>query len=334
MPTMSPETPSTDRNDSDAPAACDVSITNDFVNVARGFCMGAADVVPGVSGGTVALILGHYERLIQSISKVDTTFVKLIASGKIAAAARHIDLRFLAAIAVGIATGIVALAGLMHWLLDQHMPVTLAAFSGLILASAWMVRRYISTWTASRYVSLAVGVAVAVGITLSPIGTGSLSLPFLFVSASIAICAMILPGISGAFILLLLGVYHPVTGLLKEAVKGNFTTESLTQIAVFICGCIFGLLFFAKLLRWLLARHHDTTMACLLGLMVGSLAKLWPLQQATTETAALEMKLREFVYFSPAHWPGNLLVLLATAAAAAAAVLIADRIAAGRQTRS
>ncbi|MGI9473129.1 MAG: DUF368 domain-containing protein, partial [Rubripirellula sp.] len=188
----------------------------DVLNVIRGFCMGAADTVPGVSGGTVALILGHYQRLVTAISHVDGELVSLVVQRRFREAAAHVDLRFMVALLVGILTGVGTLAGVMHWLLDHRMPETLAVFLGLLIASVWIVRGYIDRWTPSRFVTFAIGVVVAIVITELPMANGGTGLPFLFGSAMIAICAMILPGISGAFVLLLLGAYHTVTGLIKD----------------------------------------------------------------------------------------------------------------------
>lgn len=306
------------------------SIGGDLINVVRGFCMGAADIVPGVSGGTVALVLGHYTRLVTAIARVDASLVRLVMDKQFATAARHLDLRFLVALGLGIVTGIVTLSGLMHWLLENRMPQTLAVFLGLLVASVWIVKGYVDQWTLGRAVALLAGAGVAVGITLLPMGTGNMSLTYLFFSASVAICAMILPGISGAFVLLLLGVYHGVTGLIKDAAKGNFTGESLTQIAVFTTGCAVGLLAFSRLLRFLLEHHRGTTMAWLMGLMIGSVGKLWPLQRPTAETEMLELKYRVMQFVGPADWDGSLVTLVALAVAAAVAVIAVEKFAASK----
>ncbi|MEM9587100.1 MAG: DUF368 domain-containing protein [Planctomycetota bacterium] len=299
----------------------------DLINVGRGYCMGAADTVPGVSGGTVALILGHYERLISAISRVDRKFIGMLLKGDLKQALVYLDGRFVIALAMGLVAGVISLAGLMHWLLDHRYSETMAVFFGLVLASVWVVRRYVSTWSVAGVASCLSGAAVAVAITSLTGWEGSPSKPFLFVSASIAICAMILPGISGAFIMLLLGVYHPVTGMIKNAVKGDFTGDTLFQIAIFACGCGFGLLAFSRVLRWLLHHHQDLTMAALMGLMVGSLAKLWPLQVPTAETADLEPKYRAYQWVAISDWNGSLLVLFILAFVAAAVVILCDTVA-------
>lgn len=300
---------------------------SDLLNGLRGFAMGAADIVPGVSGGTVALILGHYQRLVVAISRFDARALGLLRSRRLLELAHHIDLRFLVALGVGIATGIVLLAGLMNWLLDQHKPQTLAVFMGLVLASVWVVRREVDRWTPARWLLFVLGTLIALAIVSLPATTGSMGLAYLFICASIAICAMILPGISGAFILLVLGVYHPITGLVRDAARLQIGLEGLAQVGVFIAGCAFGLLAFSRLLRWLLEHQRGNTMALLIGLMTGSLVRLWPLQMPTPETAGLAYKMREFVLVSPQQWPGALWTIVVLVLVAAALVLSLDRLA-------
>ena len=289
--------------------------------------MGAADTVPGVSGGTVALVLGHYERLVHAISQFDAEWIQHLVARRFSEAAKHIDLRFLAALGVGVATGVVALSGLMHWLLDHRMPQTLAVFLGLMIASTLVVKSYIRHWTGASWIGITLGILAAIGITMMPMGNGGTSLLYLFFSGAIAICAMILPGISGAFVLLMLGVYHHVTGLIKEAAKGHFSIDAFVQVTVFAAGCGIGLLAFSKVLKWLLAKHHDVTMSVLMGLMIGSLGKLWPLQAATPETASKELKFRIIEYISPASFEGSLLVLVALVIVSAVGVILVERIA-------
>lgn len=294
--------------------------------------MGAADTVPGVSGGTVALILGHYQRLILAISRIDGTFISHVAGRQFFAAFRHVDGRFLAGLLAGILSGIVLLAGLMHWLLEHHLPGTLAVFLGMVLASVWVVRNEVRRWTPDRMFAAAAGAAVAIAITMISQQGESLSLPYLFLCASIAICAMILPGVSGAFLLLLLGTYHGVTGLVKNAARGQITAESALQLVVFACGCLFGLLAFSKLLRFLLARFRDLTMASLVGLMIGSIGRLWPFQVVTPETAELEFKYRQFDYVSPTSFDGSTWLIAALIFMGVAVVIVAERIASDTAT--
>lgn len=298
----------------------------DLGNVVRGYCMGAADIVPGVSGGTVALILGHYDRLVAAISHFDSTMLGLLRQRRLRAAAQHGDLRFVAGIGFGIGLGVLSLASLLHFALENHLPETLSLFFGLVLASCWIVAQQLPRW---RWIDgLLVIVAATVTYYLCSLSTSASdpSLPFLFVAAAIAICAMILPGISGAFVLLLLGAYHPVTGLLRDLTRFDVTATGLLRLAVFVSGCAVGLAVFSRLLRWCLQHQHAATYAVLLGLMLGSLRRLWPLQQATAATAEEKFSHRQFEIIPIDRWPESLLPLIGLALAAATVVLIAEAI--------
>jgi putative membrane protein len=297
---------------------------DDATNWLRGFCMGAADIVPGVSGGTVALILGHYERLISAIANIDLRLLRLILSGRIAAAAAHCDLRFLIGLGLGIATGILGLASLMHYLLVHHQAYVYGLFAGMILASSYLVANRLTNWTFSRVVMVIIGGLVAWQICVLNPMQGSLNPLTALVAASIAICAMILPGISGAFVLLLLGIYHPITELLRALPKGEITLEGLVIIAAFLVGCAAGLLAFSRLLRWLLSKQHDATMAFLVGLMIGSLYRIWPFQQVTPETIDLPFKQQQFVPIMPGESPASLLIVMAAVAVGAGLILLMD----------
>lgn len=309
-----------------APALKRGTIGGDAINLFRGFCMGAADTVPGVSGGTVALILGHYDRLIAAISSFDSASVKLLANGNLRALSERLDLRFLFALGAGIVVGIGSLAGLMHWLLLHRMNETMAVFFGLVLASVWVVRRNVSTWTLNGFVAVGIGILIALAISRIPVSSGDIHLVYLFLSASIAICAMILPGISGAFVLLLLGVYEPIIGMVKQFFKLDLSPMLILRLTVFTLGCAFGLLAFSRLLNYLLGYHRDITMATLIGLMIGSVGRLWPLQAVTPETAGLELKFQETTFITPAQYDGSVITLVTLSLAAAAVVLIADHV--------
>ena len=187
-----------------------------FVLALKGVCMGTADIIPGVSGGTIALITGIYQKLLQAIKSADMTALRLVLGGQFKEAVSRVHLRFLLALFAGISLAIVSLARLMNYLL-HHQPVMVwSLFLGLVLASVLVVGRKISRWQATSVVSLAAGTMVAYAIVSSiPVATPN-TLGFIFASGVIAICAMILPGISGAFILLILGKYEFVTGALKN----------------------------------------------------------------------------------------------------------------------
>lgn len=293
--------------------------TGDVINVLRGLCMGCADIVPGVSGGTVALILGHYRRLVAGISRIDSTFVKLVLGRDIRGAMERIDGRFLVAVAIGMAMGIVALASLMSYLLENQMGYTLAAFSGLILASSAIVLRRLKRWHGSIAVFMLAGGVFAWQVCVQQPAHVTLSPLSAFLCATVAICAMILPGISGAFVLLLLGIYHPVTDLIKGIPKGQITVEGLVIVAAFVAGCLVGLLTFSRILKWLLEKYHDRTLGFLVGLMLGSLYKIWPFQTATEDTASLEFKDRIFTHVAPGATDDSVVVVVIIAITAFAA---------------
>jgi putative membrane protein len=199
----------------------------------------------------------------------------------------------------------------------------------MILASVLIVRRQVARWNPACYLACGIGVLAAIAVgRLSPTDGGD-SLVYLFFAASIAICAMILPGISGSFILLLLGVYHPVIASIKNFLHLEISLNLLLQLSVFSLGCLFGLLAFSRLLSWMLDHHRDKTMSALVGLMVGSVEKLWPLQMPTPETAGLKMKERVMQVVPPGEWDGSLILLIALAVGAAVFVLVLERVAAG-----
>lgn len=284
--------------------------------------MGAADVVPGVSGGTVALILGHYRRLVTAISQFDRRAIEKASQRQWTGLWSHLDGRFLLPLGIGIGVGILGLGPLMHWLLEHRFSETMAVFFGLVLASGLIVGGMVKQWTPGRMVATVAAAGFAWLIaSLTPVA-GEPSTLFLFFAGAIAICAMILPGISGAFVLLLLGAYHPVTGMLKQIVSFDLSGSLLLRLTTFAVGCLFGLLAFSRLLSLLLARYSEITFAALLGLMLGSLRKLWPLQSATAETAELEFKEQVYTMVSWGDWKGPTWSLLGLILAAAGLVLV------------
>lgn len=241
----------------------------------KGCAMGMADVVPGVSGGTIAFISGIYEELLDSIRSVDATALRLLLRFRLAEFWRHINGRFLLPVLLGIAVAIFSLARLMTYLLTNQPIAIWSFFFGLIVASALLVARQIGRWDWRTVLAFAVGAAAAWWITVATPAETPDDWWFVMLSGAIAICAMILPGISGAFILLLLGKYQYI----MHAV-GEF---DIPVIAVFVIGAAAGIISFSHLLSWLLKHWHDVTVAVLMGFMVGSLNKVWPWKE-TVET--------------------------------------------------
>lgn len=235
---------------------------------ARGFAMGAADVVPGVSGGTMAFILGIYDELLDAIHSVDMNFIRRIFTLKWREAFDNFPWQFLLALALGIGTAILTLASALHWALENKPVYIWAFFFGLIVASIITVRKRVGTWSAVNILAaLAATVGAYILVGLTPSETPHTPL-LLFLSGAFAICAMILPGISGAFILVLLGKYAYVLAAVK-----NF---DFVTIALVGAGAVIGLLAFVRLLRWMLNKNHDLVVSILTGFMIGSLRKVWP----------------------------------------------------------
>jgi len=244
------------------------TIKDYLVLAMKGIAMGAADVVPGVSGGTIAFIVGIYQELLDSIKSINATNLKLLFTGKIAAFWKAINGNFLLVLVSGIAISIFSLAKLITYLLITHPILVWAFFFGLVLASTWFVSKDITKWNWKTILSFAIGAVVAYYVTVAtPVETPN-GLGFIFLSGAIAICAMILPGISGSFILVLLGKYYYV----MDAVK----TLNIPVILVFICGAAIGITSFSRVLSYTLRKFHDITYAVLAGFMLGSLNKVWP----------------------------------------------------------
>ena len=233
--------------------------------------MGAADIVPGVSGGTLALLLGIYERLIKAIRSVDHHAVAMVVQGRFAAAWRHMDGTFLLCLFGGILLSVFMLANGVSWML-AHQPVLLwALFFGLILSALPHLCLKLH-WNRWRLALLLTGVVLALAIGRLQAVELEPELWMYFVAGAIAICAMILPGISGSFILLLLGMYAPVLLAVTEL--------QLVPLLLFASGCAVGLLSFSRLLSCLLARYHDATLALLIGVVIGAMYRVWPWQLA------------------------------------------------------
>jgi putative membrane protein len=242
----------------------------------KGSCMGAADVIPGVSGGTIAFIMGIYDEFVSSIASINKEAIQLLLKRQFKAFWKHINGTFLLSLVIGIGISIVSIASIMQNLLSNYPIQTWSFFFGLIVASSLFIIRGISGWRVSDIALLIGGVALgAVVCTLSPTRTPD-DLWFIFISGAIAICAMILPGISGSFILLILGKYEYIMARITEFTSGVNVSGNLAVLAVFGIGAVVGILGFSKFLKWLLARWNKETMIVLAGFIVGSLVKIWP----------------------------------------------------------
>jgi putative membrane protein len=261
--------------------------------------MGAADVIPGVSGGTIAFIMGIYDELLHSIKSIDAEAISLLFTFRIKDFWKKINGSFLVSLLAGIATSIISLAKVVVYLL-KHYPIFIwSFFFGLILISAPLVLREIKKWNLSVGLSFFVGVSIAYAITIITPTQSPDYIWFIFFCGALAICAMILPGISGAFILLLIGKYQYIITALIEL---NFVV-----IIVFVTGCLVGIIVFSRFLTWILDNYHHLTVALLAGFMLGSLNKIWPWRKVMEY--ATDSKGEQVAVFDKSILPWNYLTV-------------------------
>ncbi|WP_159651284.1 DUF368 domain-containing protein [Vibrio atypicus] len=303
---------------------------NYFSTFLKGMAMGAADVVPGVSGGTIAFITGIYDTLLESIRRINPSVLGIWKREGFKAAFNHINGFFLIALFGGVLTSIATLAKLISWLLVTHPIPIWSFFFGLILVSVFHMLKQIEQRSMSRLVFLLLGVAFAYSITvLQPLQMDPTSINIILAGA-IAICAMILPGISGSFILLLIGMYTPVLGAVKSL--------DIPVIILFMSGCVIGLLSFSHVLSWLLKRFRDFTLIFLTGLMIGTLPKIWPWKETLTwrtnskgeQVPLIEQNLSPFNFESITSQPAQLGIAVVMMLCAIALVLGLEKFAENR----
>ncbi|MBQ4820222.1 DUF368 domain-containing protein [Aquimarina sp. MMG016] len=244
------------------------SLKDYLIISAKGLAMGAADVVPGVSGGTIAFISGIYEELITTISNIDLSLLKVLKNEGILPFWKKLNGSFLLALLLGIVFSIFTVMNLSHYLLEHHPVLIWSFFFGLVLASILFVGKQIKRWRGITIIALTGSAILAYYLTTLPPLSDNTGYLFLFFSGALAICAMILPGISGAFILVLLGAY----GTISEAVH-NFDIKKIATVGL---GAIIGILSFSRILKWLFKNYENTTLALLTGFILGSLNKIWP----------------------------------------------------------
>ena len=234
----------------------------------RGLAMGAADVVPGVSGGTIAFITGIYQELIESLNNINLSAIRVLFKEGIKPFWKHINGTFFVFLFGGIIISILSLAKGVDFLLENHPVLLWSFFFGLIVASVWMVGKSIKSWNIPVIIALLVGTGIAFYISSIQSVADVNAKWYIVLSGAIAICAMILPGISGSFILVLLGSYQIVIGAIKD--------RDLAIIGLFAIGCAVGLIAFSRVLKWLFEKFKEVTIALLTGFMIGSLYKVWP----------------------------------------------------------
>ena len=245
-----------------------------LILILKGIGMGAANVIPGVSGGTIALITGIFEKLINSIKSFDIGAVKLLFSGKLREFIEHTNLYFLIAVFAGVGIAILALARILDPLFDDYPVYVWSFFFGLIMASVYFVGKTIGKWTAVEIVTFIIGAACALIISLVADTGGENNAPwYVFICGIVAICSMILPGLSGSYVLLLMGNYELIV---IDAVNDL----DISILVPMVLGAAFGLLAFARLLSWVLKKYRDQTIALLTGFIFGSLAIIWPWKES------------------------------------------------------
>ncbi len=249
---------------------------NNLFLALKGMAMGMAEVVPGVSGGTIAFITGIYEELLNTIKGITPGKLKVLKDEGFASFWKSINGTFILFLLGGMATGLVLGVFTIAKLLDKFPILVWAFFFGLILASVIYVGKQIEKWRATEIVLLIVAAAISYFITIAAPSEGPQELWFVFLSGFIAICALMLPGVSGSFLLLLLGMYQFIVTDNVKALLSNFNTESLVIVAVFALGCLSGLLSFSRVLSWTFKKYKFPTLAALTGFLIGSLNKVWP----------------------------------------------------------
>lgn len=257
----------------------------------KGLAMGAANVIPGVSGGTIAFISGIYERLINALKSIDLVSIKLLLTGKFSEFSKRIDLLFLIVLFVGVGVSILSLAKVLEIAFEQYEVFTLAFFFGLIIASVYAVSKQIDQINLGVVISFLIGAGIAIAIAFLPPAQPNDSFVYLLLCGVVAVCSMILPGLSGSYVLLLMGNYV----LVLKAIS-SFDIGVMTPIAI---GCVVGLVTLSRLLSFLFSHFKNITIAVLAGFVAGSLLIIWPWKKTTTQILAGKEKAIGYVWELP-----------------------------------
>lgn len=272
----------------------------------KGLAMGAADAIPGISGGTIALISGLYEELITTISNIKPSLFKTLFKDGLAAFWKEANGNFVVALLSGILISFISFMRLAKYLLENHPVLIWSFFFGLIVASIYFVGKQITKWNLSAIIALIIGAAIAFYVSMLPVMASNDNVFFLLFAGAIAICAMILPGISGSFILIILGAYKSLSDAIHDI--------DINKLLIFTAGCIVGLLSFSHALKWLFKNYYNVTLALLTGFIFGSLNKVWPWRETitwfTNSDGVKEPLLEESV--SPLSYSGDSQLLFAS----------------------
>ena len=299
----------------------------------KGIGVGAANVIPGVSGGTIALITGIFEKLINSIKSFDLKAIKLLFTGKFKEFAQHINLFFLIAVFGGAVVSIITLAKALEYLFANYPVYVWSFFFGLILASVYFVGKTVSKWKVSVVISFAVGTAIAIGISLMNTAAENDAMYYLFICGIVAVCSMILPGLSGSFVLVLMGNYELV--MIKAVNEAK-----INVLLPVIAGAAFGLLAFSHILSWLYKKFKDQTIAILTGFILGSLTILWPWKNAIYQTDAAgnyltkdggELIIKSYERIIPESFNSEVIIAIGIMLAGILSIWIVEKLAAKNQ---
>lgn len=250
------------------------SFTDYLVVTFKGLAMGAADAIPGISGGTIAFISGIYEELINTISNIKPSLFKTLFKEGIASFWKEANGNFVLALLIGIVISYISFMKLAKYLLENHPVLIWSFFFGLIVASIYFVGKQITKWNSGTIIALIIGACIAYYISILPVMASNDNPFFLFFAGALAICAMILPGISGSFILIILGAYKSLSDAIHDI--------DIRKLLIFVGGCIVGLLSFSHALKWLFKNYYNITLALLTGFIFGSLNKVWPWKETVT----------------------------------------------------
>jgi len=266
---------------------------DDIFRFLKGFAMGSANVIPGVSGGTIAFITGIFERLVEAIKKFDGTTARLLFSLRVREAWKRVDGRFLGALGVGVAVSMVTMARILEWGFERHPVMVWAFFFGLIAASLPAVGKAVNHWGAGSVISILVGTGIALSMAFMTPVSGSSNVFYLLLCGVVAMCSMIIPGLSGSFVLLLMGTYKLIMIDAVNDLTSGEIRAGLRILVPFGIGALVGLGALARILSWFFLTWHDNVVALITGFVAGSLAIIWPWKDTLREEIVGDGEVKE-----------------------------------------
>jgi putative membrane protein len=287
---------------------------NSISTFLKGFAMGAANVIPGVSGGTIAFVTGIYERLINSIKSLDSTALKLLLSRKFTDLFKHTDAGFLTALILGVVVALLTLARALKYGFEHHPILISAFFFGLIAASIWSIFKMVKHWSGAAFIGLFIGGAIAVSMAFLPQAQENQSLIYLMICGVVAMCSMIIPGVSGSFVLILMGNYNLIMVESLTKLGDMKFKEALTVLIPVGIGAVLGMAALSRLLSWLFKKFHDVAVATITGFVAGSLVTIWPWKTPQIQSFGDKEKIIGYERFFPTldsnFWIAALVILL------------------------